>query len=205
MKKYMFLTDNYSEGQDIYYAIHESEIETLFVSHTYVNGQLISDSDAGDYITINSENAVKIANDAYNEYYADDADDEREYVEKFSIGDIISAYDFANVYSNVRSACEENIDYTDFRTTCRGFNYFDGNNWQTITVACEFGETSHKILDDKDLIHELNEAIEKREFEAEGFGKKIYTAGDYVVVDDYCQGKWASYKVMTKEDYEFYF
>lgn len=196
MSSYIFLTENYSEGSSTtYYAIPEDKIETMALSDTYSNyGQQVSAHDAGDSFTIDTEEAATKINNYLEE-------EERE--EKFKQGDYISAYEHCSIYSDILNNVEfEKEEIEHIKQSCDGFNYWDGHNWRTVTTSLEHGESSYAILEDEELIKELNEAIENKEFEKEGFGKKVYTAEGWVITDNYCQGTWASFEVMSKEDYE---
>lgn len=193
MSNYIFLTENYKQGPVIYFAIIEDKIETLNVSDTYAEyGQTIDASDAGDGLELLTQDAIFRMNKEH----------------ELRIGDVVYAYNNQERYTDILDALEasekliEGVDYVLFRETLKGFNYHDGSNWKTVTVAADNGESSHSILENEELVKILNEAIENREYEREGFGKKIYFGGDYVVIDNYCHGAWASFEVMSKEDFE---
>lgn len=197
MKNFIFIKKSY-DGYSVdstYYAIDADKIETLNVSDTYDQfGQLISDSDAGDSITLLTEKAVEAANKAAVDFGYED--------KTFTVGDFISAYDASDLYSEVRSKVDD-ADIADNKETCKGFNYWDGHNFKTVTVDFASGEeSSHFIVDDEALVAELNEAIANKEFKDDGFGQKIYTSGDWTIVDNFCEGAWAAFEIVRTEDFE---
>jgi len=196
MSNYIFLTKNFTDDKPlIYSAISEDRIETLNVSDCYADyGQRISNSDAGDSLELLSERAVLIANGESDE------DD----VNGHKIGDSIYAYDDSATFDLILEdkLLKEGEDYSLNCDTCEGFTFWDGHNWQTITTSANNGEPSHSIVDDEELIKELNAAIENKEFEKEGFGRKIYTHDGWVVIDSYCQGEWAAYDIISSSEYE---
>lgn len=201
MTNYIFLTNNNSEEQK-YFAIEASKIETLNVSDTYSGyGQKVDAGDAGDHLELLTDKAVKIANDTYNKEHSD-LEDYDEYIIKFSKGDIISAYDFRSEYDAVVEQTVEDDDYQPFKETCKGFTYWDGHNWQTITVEQENGAPSHSIVDEEDLTEELNEAITNKSFKEKGFGFDLYERGQWVITDGYYQGVWAAYEIEELAQYE---
>lgn len=207
MSNYIFLTKNFTEGPTIYFAIPADKIETLNLSDTYDQfGQIISSCDAGDSIELLSEKAVAIANkelENENEGWENTEED------LYKIGAVISAYDSHHIYDTILEGlekhCIEGEDFNAYKETVKGCTYWNGHNWQTVTVSKDYGEPSHSIIDDENLVAELNEAIENKEFEKERFGIKIYKAGGYVIVDNYCQGAWASYELTTEEEIEITF
>lgn len=175
------------------------EVETLKVSDTYGNyGQKVDACDAGDSIELLSSKAVEIANRVALEYDED--------AESFEIGDFISACDNNDIYDDVLAAVselKEFEDYTIWASTVEGFNYWDGSNWQTVTVSCEVGEPSHEILTDDDLIKELDEAIDEKSFIKEGFGTRIYESEKYYIVENSFASHFELYEIYDKEETDF--
>lgn len=88
-------------------------------------------------------------------------------------------------------------------SSCVAYTYWDGNNFATAIIENEYfdDQVSHVAIDEEEA-KLVEEAIENRSFVKEGFGKKIYEYGDYIVIDNYCQGHWESWQVIKKENYE---
>lgn len=196
---HQFLKSAY-EFDGNYEAISEGRIKTLNVSDTYDQyGQKISASDAGDHLELLTETAVKWANDTWNEHDAEGED----YVVKFQIGDIVSAYEHGMEYNKVVTQCEEEIDYNVFKSTCQGFNYWDGNNWRTIVTSSEDDSgVTHEIEDDEEIIARLEAAIENMEFEKEGFGTRTYRYADAIVVESQFSSAWEKYSITLDNEPE---
>lgn len=214
MNTYTFLTENYNEdGITRYFAISAKCIETLRVSETYDRyGQLVSSIDAGDSLILNSKKAVDIANKLKNnekEEYGDLVTDwengeinNHVYTEYFNVNDYITAYENSDIFDAIIKDCKEGEDYTYFAETCKGFNYWDGNNYKTITTEVENGEASHTEISDENLINELNEAIENMSYEGEGYGTREYSYKNYNIIDSAWQGTWEDYEITLKSEVE---
>lgn len=193
MNNYIFLTENFTEGDTVYLAIDADKIETLNVSSTYDKyGQPVSNSDAGDSLDLLTNVAIDIANDAIGS------------ANYFEQGNVVSAFETPTAFDDILELLQkhnliEGVDFTMYKETVKGFNYWDGSNYKTITTQVENGEATHTILDDERLIAELNEAIENSKFIKEGFGTKIYEANGWTVENNYCQGVWDAYRVYTQE------
>lgn len=189
--RYVFLTPNNPESEIDYYAIDSDKIETLYVSETYTKyGQQVSPSEAGDYLVLTSDKAVELANKFYQE---DNETQETHY----SIGDIVSAYDNKE-YEQITNSHEliEDDDYSLYKETCRGFNYWNGSNWATILLGDDYN--SFSLVTDEELNKELNQAIVDKEYVRDGLGCEIYETSEYIIEDNYCQGVWASYHITEK-------
>lgn len=196
MKTYKFITENtYDNRPKPYLAIGANRIETLNDSDTYTNyGQQVSAYDAGDNIELKSENAIEMANKI-----ALELDLEKE----FNVGSFISAFeDGSELYDEIKYSLTEDEDYVLYCSTLDGFNFWNGHNWQTVSVSCEFGEPSHELIDDEELEEELNNTIKESEFVKEGFGRKIYETDKYWIVDNYCEGHFEAYQIYNKEEFE---
>lgn len=171
------------------------EVETLKVSDTYGNyGQKVDACDAGDSIELLSSKAVEIANRVALENDED--------AESFEIGDFISACDNNDIYDNVLAAVselKEFEDYTIWASTVEGFNYWDGSNYQTVTVACEVGDPSHEVLTDADLIKELDEALDEKCFVENVFGAKVYETEKFYFVENMFASHFELYAIYDKE------
>ncbi len=194
MKTYKFITENtFGENKRVpFLAISENAIETLKDSDTYDNnyGQIVSAYNAGDAIKLKSENAVEVADKIAHEL---------ELEETFEIGSFISAFDNIELYNNIIEELTEDEDYFGYFSTSKGFNFWDGSNWKTVTVSSEVGEPTHELLDDNDLENKLNQAIENSTFVNEGFGRRIYETEKYWIVDNNFQGHFESYEIYEKE------
>lgn len=196
---YKFLKSAY-EFDGEYLAISEGRIETLNVSDTYDQfGQKVSSADAGDHLQLLSETAAKCANDTWNEPDAEGS----EYVVKFKIGDVVSAYEHGMEYEEVITQCEEGADYNVVKSTCQGFNYWNGNNWRTIVTSSEDGGgVTHDIEDDEEIIARLEAAIENKEFEKEGFGTRTYRYADAIIVESQFSSAWEKYSITLDNETE---
>lgn len=203
METYAFIRLSYREsGYETIYAIDPDKIKSMNLSYTYNNyGQLIDTADAGDWITLDSEKAVGLANRIYNE----ENEESEEFEEKFSLNDSVSDYDHSDVFSQVRETLKEGEDYTHYSEEVKGFNYWDGSNWRSVIVEAEHHDPEWEVITDQDMIAELSAAIEEREFVKEGFGEKIYHGGAYQVVYNYCQWAFASWELDRLEDLEEYY
>jgi hypothetical protein len=201
---YIFLKAIYSEDGDCYYAIRESKIEKIDLSNTYGDyGQITSPEDAGDTITLLTQKACDVANESYNAFFSDEEDHEN--IEKYHIEDYVSAYESTLDFEAIGSSMElkEGEDYEYNRLQISGFTYWDGHNFKTIvTHPGDAGfEADFEIVDNDELVKELNEAIETCQYVKEGFGEKIYENDKYIVIDNYCEGRWESYAVIPKDQY----
>ena len=211
MANYTFRTKSYEEsGESTYYAISPDRIKTLQVAATYnAYGQQIGSYDAGDYALDNSgcdakadcETAIfekfnlKVSVDTDVKTVETVGDDDAdEWVSESEIENAETLISEMNAFISKWCAENENM------TTCKGFDYWDGSNWKTITVEFEFhGEPSHKVVEDEDLIAELNNAIQNKEFLKDGFGYKEYAHEGWVVTASQFQGSWAAYTLNKPE------
>ena len=201
MSKFIFLKDVNSEGTVKYFAIDVEKIETLRESDTYgPYGQQVSPQDAGNSLTLLTQAAVDVANKAYHDYHAEY--DDTEVLQHYSISDVILAYESSNDYDAiVESSLIENEDYSIESPYVKGFTYWDGSNYKTVVVEREFeSNISHEIVKDEDLIEELNQAIEDKEYVKSEFGKEKYQSGNWEIVDNHCQGSWSSYEISEIEE-----
>jgi len=204
MNKYQFITANNEDNRIglVYLAISQ-EIETLAMSDTYCNyGQQIGADDAGDSVELLTDAAVKVANDAYNEEYSHE-DDYDEYINKYQIGDNVSAYDFWSVYQSIINSDLKYPDVEFHKSKLKGFNYWDGSNWATVSVDADFGETSHTLVEDEELIENLNKAIEEMEFVKEGSGTKTYKTDEYVIFTSQFSDHFESYEIYPISENRF--
>lgn len=201
MEKYIFLTKTQPDSPKVeYFAIAESQIEELYVSDTYsMYGHQITPAEAGDYLEILSEKAVSLANKAYHDEYADY--DDTEIVQHFSIGCSISAYDYSQVYDNiVSSELVESEDYVVFKNGCQGFNYWNGQDWNTILVQHDENDClDWEIVKDKKLVKRLRIAITAMTYKSKGSGVNYYQYGNTKIAESFWQGSWESYS-LTIED-----
>ena len=94
---------------------------------------------------------------------------------------------------------DENASYVE----CKGFTFWDGSNWQSIITSSDDDQITHEIIEDKDLIEQLEKAINEKQFEKEGFGQKIYLGNGYVVVLSQFTSDWAEYTLIPEDEYDF--
>jgi len=204
MVHYIFLTETNLEGAVTYYAIHDDKIEVLKESDTYDRyGQIISASEAGNSVLLKTQKAVDIANQAYHDYHAEY--DDTEVVLHYSLYDTIYAFESSSEYDAVidSSELDKDVDYSIESPWVKGFNYWDGSNWRTVVVEHENGNWgTHVIVDDEELIEELNQAIEDKEYVKSEFGKEKYQSGSWEIVDNHCQGSWATFEIREAETNE---
>lgn len=210
MSNYIFLKENFSEGPDRYFAISKETIETLNVADTYDNyGQLIGHHDAEDYHIGNSESSatrdcLQVVTQKFDlnnseEILIVEVDDD-----DFMVDDLYGEnqqFNTEETKSEINAFIKEWRKENENLNACEGFTYWDGHNYKTITTSADFGETSHSLVKDDELTKELNEAIDNLSFEKEGFGCKIYTHEDWVIIDSQWQGTWAAYELMKADDY----
>lgn len=144
--------------------------EQINVSDTYDNyGQQISSSDAGDSITLNSLKAVKIWSAEFDEYEENPQ----------AIGESISAYDYPTAYEEIITTLIENEDFTYHRETVTGFNYWNGQNHKTITIATPNGEPTHEVLEGAGYQQMIAE-YENTKFLSESFGLQTFLGENFV-------------------------
>jgi hypothetical protein len=196
MTNFIFLTKTDTQGEEIkYYAIPENQITTLNVSDTYASfGQCVDSSDAGDYLTLDTQKAADFANQAY---HSNHADSDTEVLQKFSIGDYISAYDYSE-FDEILTAdeLEKEVDFSVEYTTCKGFNFWNGHNHQSIIVAGgNYDYYEWEIVTDKAIIKRLRTAISKMKEVSRGAGYIDYKHGSVNITESYWQGAWESYNL----------
>lgn len=191
--KYEFIKPNFGDYPERnWLAISKGRIETLNVSDTYGNnGQIISNSDAGDSLELISEKSVKFANDKFNEA-------NEEYINKFKIGDFIYDYDFGNEFDAVQGNCIEGEDFVFYKSTVKGFNFWNGHSWETITVSVEEGEPSHELNEDEELENELNQVIENMVFVKESHGKRQFETDEYIIIESAFADDFEAYEIIEK-------
>jgi len=171
------------------------EIEEMRVSDTYDHfGQGVSPADAGDFIEILNQKALAVANKAYQEFEDEDED------EKIVIGDLISDYDDGNTFSALNSSAdlEDGVDIHYHASTCKGFNFWNGSNWQSVVVEYEHdGHNDYEVVENDSLESE----IDSKKWIKDVFGRKVYESKNFWIIDDFRQGSFASYELYAKEEY----
>lgn len=208
MANYIFLTKNFTDEPTSYYAIPENKIETLNLSETYGDyGQIVGHTDAGDYHFDNEYSDAQ--KDCLNELlkkFTTEVDAEIEFIDDRNDIFIVDedSYDGDTDVKELNEFVKNWREKNESLTEVEGFTFWDGHNWKTIVTSCDFGEPTHNIVDNEELIKELNKAIENKEFEKEGFGRKIYKAHGWVVIDSYYQDVWEEYEIVSSDEYEMY-
>jgi hypothetical protein len=206
MSNYTFLTKNNNEGETIYYAIPADKIETLNLFETYDGrGQLVGHTNAGDYHLDNSDGtyattdcikaiAEKFGIDYDNIHIVNESKDEF----KIEAGD---GEEYGFDEDAVNDFIKEWRDENESLVEVKGFTYWDGHNWKTVTTSVNFGEPTHEVVSDGKLAADLNAAIENKSFEKSGFGCKVYSHENWVVINSNRQGTWAAFEIMSVQDY----
>lgn len=193
MKNYTYIRkkEEYQDSGDIQviYAISQ-DIEEMEMADTYDRfGQAIDAGEAGNSVTLLSEKAVRFANqNSENEY---------------SLYDVLSAYDADEMYQKIIDSSElkEDEDYEVFAEKVKGFNYWDGSNYQSVLIYAEHSEVEWEEVEGEEA-QLLEEEIEEKEYIKDGFGKNLYESEKYWIVYNYCQGSFSSYELFLKEEYE---
>lgn len=200
MENYLFIRKNNQEGQEPILVVSSELFETMKMSDAYGDyGQQITAEDAGDSIELLTEKAVKIANEAYNDFHNYEGED---LVQKWSVDDVINAYDYSlegfdAVVEN--EDLKEDIDYEYDGMEVKGHTFWDGHNWKTITIEQDIYEPTHEVITDKELVKELQEAIENKEFKKDGFGQTIYEFGQWCIISSQYQGSFESFAITEIE------
>src|SRR3990167_8559695 len=171
-------------------AIHSSVIKTLNVSDCYGQyGQQISNADAGDNIMSLDEAEVLWLN-THDEDGDEVEKDEDDTI--YKVGDNLSAYDCKSLFSAfVFNFPDREIE----KETCEGFTYWDGHNFQTITVSVDNGEPTHYIEDDEETLKLLNEAVELAETEngEKKAGYETWKTEKMEITESQFQDAWEKY------------
>lgn len=192
MATFSFIKENDSTATT-WLAINSNSVKTLRICETYDRyGQEVSHYDAGDNIELNSDKAVEIANRVGREGDSDAT---------FEVGDYVSAYDNSDIFDDVYEALQNEAseeDYTEFFDTVEGFNFFNGSNWQTITVRDDFNEPTHELCDDQALIDRMNKAIEVMNFVKEENGKRFFETEDFEIVESAWASDFEAYQITEK-------
>lgn len=173
----------YPEFDGDYCMITESEIELLNVSDSYdPNGIRISASEAGDYIMLETKAAANEATRTYRELHNS--------VKSYNIHDIVSAHDEWELYDELMDSTNlvEGVDYSLYKENVRGFNYWDGHNWRTVTVSGEY--PTHEVETDEEIIQQLNEAFDNKIFVEDEWGFELYEYEDITIKISHFASSW---------------
>lgn len=77
----------------------------------------------------------------------------------------------------------------------QGFNYWDGNKHATIIVGADHEELiNYEMLKDKNLIAELNKALDCKECQGNDLGIHTYKGNGFKITRSYTQ-TWESWKI----------
>ena len=192
MKKYDFVILKNEDGET-YQALPKNSFEEINVHNTYDNGQSVSHEDAGDCLSINTNKAVKIANKVRKEEYPNKP--------VFKIGDIVHAFDFPYVFEEIVYGNNLNVD-VDFTTEyqqCTAYNYWDGNNWKSIIVAYDnLNWECSELLEDKELIEELCQAINDMVYKDDSHGIKYFEHEKWSITQSIWANNPFSYELTEK-------
>ncbi len=188
-----------------YLSIPTSMIKDMYIHDTYGEyGQIIGYSDSGDYSVFNhSCDLYQECINAVNEKFLSDFETEDiEINDDFSI--YWSGYDKEGNYVELSDDLKEKIqkfieEYEEANChydECQGFNFWNGHNWDSVIVQREFDDfKSHELIDDKFLIKELNEAIDKSKFYKDGTGYREYRYGKWSLVISQWQGHFEDFEI----------
>lgn len=178
--------------EDIIYAVDKNNFETMLESQTYDKfGQSIDSYDTGDYITLDTQQAVDFVNNLNEEI-------DNFTHETFSLFDCVSAYEHRPLFESIVDSKElkEGIDYTLNGSTCQAYNYWNGYNWKTHTISSENGEPTLIVLNNKKDIKRLRTAISKRKLIGDTRGIKHYTHGQVELWEsDFTQDSWFLFRI----------
>ena len=196
----IFLKENFSENSVTrYFSIDDSRIETLKVFETYANhGEQVGHYYAGDYSIFNSASSAAFdCQDAINQKFGVVALIDDGLVQIIDNVDVDYSFDtdseFDELTKDINNFIIEWEKQNSNYSKVKGFNYFDGHNWKTVTTCADFGETSHSIIEDEDLIGELEKAIEEMEFVESGYGKEEYEGNGYAIIKTQFESDWSEY------------
>lgn len=70
-----------------------------------------------------------------------------------------------------------------------GYDYFDGHNWRTVTISCDFFDSDF-VRVDEEKEQEILEAYFVKSYDSEGSGLKHYKANDFIFTESAWQGNW---------------
>lgn len=170
-----------------------ANFEKVRLCETYGDyGQQVGCYNAGCYSLDNSESTCKEDLEQY-------ITDKFKLREKFSYDDFIEQEEANDkIKESIKTWIEENENHS----SCVAYTYWDGSNFATALISNENFEDhiSHVEINEQEA-REIEEAIENRSFVEDGFGKKVYEYGDYIMIDNYCQGHWESWQVIRRENY----
>ena len=178
-----------------------SNFESLNVCETYGDyGQQVGCCNAGCYTLENSEcSAQSDCSSAITKEFNVCVSIER-IADKFTVIPTDDDEEFPDeLIENIDAFIEGWQKENENHTECTGYTYLDGSNFATIVIDHEHDSNliSHVEIDEG--IEAINEAIENRSFVKGEFGQRIYEYGDYIIIDNYCQGHWESWQVKRKD------
>lgn len=183
----IFLVNKFDpELEGKYFAIYSDRIENLNISDTYDRwGQSISSYDAGDYVEITDVEKFKLLHrDLYDSL-------------TLTKDDVLFDGD-SDVFHELEQI-EEGEYFIFHRSVCKGFNYWNGNNWRTVLVECDGVEPEWEILQDKSIIKRLRTALTKKKELHKGFGTVEYQHGKVFIVESFYQNRWENYTLEIGE------
>lgn len=188
--EFIFISQN--DPSDDILVVSEKAIESVAIADTYDHyGQKVGHIDAGDYLTIETQEAADAANEIYNNN-RQEWDDETPPIEKFQVGDAVSAYD----YSDVFDALIDHDGVTLEQEEIQAIQYWDGHNFRTF--ALEGDGQDGEIIDDDDLIEKLESALDEMEYSHETTGCKYWETENFVICESAWQGAFERYSISRK-------
>jgi len=198
--EYDFLnTDIYGDNGEVV-CVSKGRIEDIAISDTYGSyGQSVTPEDAGDCFILLTPKAVKLANKAYHDYHESSREERKELV-IFETGETYSCYEFGEHLDEITHKLKSGKDYEMERAYCSGFNYHDGNNWQTVVVETPNGEPSVELINDQENILQWHIAIARMEHYSEGNGITRFSSAGFWIDESNWADAWERYTILENEE-----
>lgn len=133
---YLFLR-NTKEQSDKVYVAYASDFKEVPLSDTYASyGQLVEAENAGDHCEVLTDKAASLIQTALLER-------EYEHLVDIEKGDFIYASEDLQAYYTITKLLDDGTlsgeDIEQYKETCTAYTYWDGNNYQSIVIATEYG------------------------------------------------------------------
>jgi hypothetical protein len=169
------------------YIVDADKVETLNLADTYdAYGQEVGHVGACDYCVqngrygFNSNMLSHLRSEGFGETI--DSLEENDDLSESEIAELLCSYedDFneteTKISQKIKDAAEKFADENQIITTCEGWNYWDGHNYQSVVVACEQDDAvTANIIDDDEAANILAEYEDVEWGEWEGAERKGVT------------------------------